>query len=124
MKKNAIANYEKAMKQAERKYQANNSVKNTKIKLDREMSKLQKGYQSQKIGKSQANLITKTPTAKIKQSMAQAQKARMASAISKPIMTTSKMGVTKPQKTIMSAGTKTTVSKMPGSPKPPKMKMF
>lgn len=124
MRRNIKADYERAMKQSERKYQANNAVQNNKNKLEREMSKLQKGYESQKIGKTQANLVTKTPGSKIKESMAQAQKAKMASAISKPIMTSPKMGATKPQKTVMVAGTKSKAVKMPGSPKKSKIKMF
>lgn len=42
----------------------------------------------------------------------------------KATMTSTKMGVAKPQKTVMMAGTKSKAIKMPGSPKKPKMKMY
>lgn len=51
-------------------------------------------------------------------------KTKIASTISKPTMTSPKMGVAKPQKTVMIAGTKSKMVKMPGSPKKSKIKMF
>lgn len=42
----------------------------------------------------------------------------------KATMTSTKMGIAKPQKTVMIAGTKSKMVKMPGSPKKSKIKMF